>query len=96
MKNGGNGGSSPGAGSRYSFPRTAAELDRANKMAHVPFGPSMLPQDERGADALKAGHRSVQDTGMLTKATCQPGCEDNTPLKGSEEAPYESWPVLRK
>ena len=94
MKNGGNGNGSPGA--RFNYPRTKSELDAQNSRSHLPFGNKMLPQTEAGASAIAKAHGSVSDVGMLTRDKALPGGTDNTPLTGSVDCGYESYPCLNK
>lgn len=87
MKNG-------GGGSRFSYPRTASELDKANARSHVPHGPNIPSQTEDGAAELARGHRGVTDLGMMTRGKPAPGSK-STPMNGDPDVPFESFPCIR-
>lgn len=90
-KNNGNG--DAGSKGRFGYPCHGSELDAANQRAHIPH--KIPDQSEKGRDALVSGHRSVKDVGMLSRPDSLPGAQ-STPIDGSVDVPYQSFPVLRK
>lgn len=84
-----NGGSGGGM-SRTNYPNSPGEIKSCNTRSHVPFGPKMLDQSEKGRDAMAAAHGKVHDHGMMTSGKKHPFAK-SSPIEGSTDLPYEPY-----
>jgi hypothetical protein len=89
MKDNMSGGKSKG---RSNYPCTPAELDAANKRAHIPH--TIPDQSEKGRDRLVSAHRKVTDEGMISRPDPLPGAQ-SSPAGKDIDIPYASQKPIR-